>query len=390
MRCRYLLVFGVFASVLAQGCMSERKSGVPMVNDIGSDVSTRRRYRLSCVYEGEKSEKINVRVDLLEGCCPNVFSRNGLPIVLRIKYNKFESFDAWTVLLSLCTLSIVPEVTHWETTFNCSVELANESDGKATFELVNVFEQACSILVPSGLFVYTGDKVVPGRHVFSENRQYINTGNRIVELSDFARLVQDDVPFRRALAYAIAVKIKEFEDSGKIDVVHDKKAASSPLVPLHSIVSLDRDSDGGYSFVLSMKAGSLNVDAAVRAVLHEFKESIKDDYLDAFPGVESESLSVAIPDYKVEGLNIRGRAVVLTIKPLYLTYNPHTRRGRLSVRFNVGQTEEARAWIRKNIKALARDKNIALVTGQLPPEANYYLFDEKINGNVMEIEFKTE
>ena len=52
--------------------------------------------------------------------------------------------------------------------------------------------------------------------------------------------------------------------------------------------------------------------------------------------------------------------------------------------------DEARAWIRKNIETLARDKNIALTTGQLPPEATYYSLGEKIVGNVMEIEFRTE
>lgn len=56
----------------------------------------------------------------------------------------------------------------------------------------------------------------------------------------------------------------------------------------------------------------------------------------------------------------------------------------------MGQSAEARAWARENIETLARDKNIALVTGQRPPDANYYLLGEKIDGNVMEIEFKTE
>ena len=47
-------------------------------------------------------------------------------------------------------------------------------------------------------------------------------------------------------------------------------------------------------------------------------------------------------------------------------------------------------WMSYNIETLARDKNIALVTGQLPPAAKYYSLGEKVDGNVMEIEFKTE
>ena len=216
-------IIAIVAIVLTQGCMSERKSAVPMVDDIGADVSTRYRYRLSCVYKGEKSETVKLRGDLLASCYPSVFSDNGLPIVLRIQFNKFESFAAWTTLLSMCSLTVIPGITHWETTFNCAVELADESDGKAVFDLVNVFEQASSVLGPSGMFVYTGDKNVPGRRVFSENRQYINSGNSIYDSGDFVGFVQNNVSFRRALAYAVAVKIKELEDTGKIDVMLDRK-----------------------------------------------------------------------------------------------------------------------------------------------------------------------
>ena len=383
-------IIAIAAFVFAQGCMSERKSAVPMVDDIGADVSTRYRYRLSCVYKGEKSETVKLRGDLLASCYPSVFSDNGLPIVLRIQFNEFESSGAWTTLLSLCSLSVIPGITHWETTFNCAVELADESDGKAAFDLVNVFEQACSILVPSGFFVYTGDKKVPGRRVFSENRQYINSGNEIYDPSDFVGFVRNNVPFRRALAYAVAVKIKELEDSGRIDAMLGKKGKQRSSAPQHNVIRLDRESNGGYSFAIDMMGSLANKEAAVQAVLSEFAESVKEEYKDAFPSADATSLSVAFHNLKIEGMRISGRAAVLTIKPLSLIYDPHTRRGKLSVRFNPGQREEVREWARKNIETLARDKNIALVTGQLPPAATYYSLGEKVDGNVMEIEFKTE
>ena len=66
-------IIAIVAIVLTQGCMSERKSAVPMVDDIGADVSTRYRYRLSCVYKGEKSETVKLRGDLLASCYPSVF-----------------------------------------------------------------------------------------------------------------------------------------------------------------------------------------------------------------------------------------------------------------------------------------------------------------------------
>ena len=58
---------------------------------------------------------------------------------------------------------------------------------------------------------------------------------------------------------------------------------------------------------------------------------------------------------------------------------------------SANQYEEARAWIRKNIETLARDKNIVLTTGEIPPAAKFYLGREELkNGNILEIEFITE
>ena len=37
--------------------------------------------------------------------------------------------------------------------------------------------------------------------------------------SDFAKRIEHDDPLRQALAYAMAVKLKEMEDSGKIDAM---------------------------------------------------------------------------------------------------------------------------------------------------------------------------
>ena len=82
---------------------------------------------------------------------------------------------------------------------------------------------------------------------------------------------------------------------------------------------------------------------------------------------------------------------MLTISVASLIYDPNTRKGKLAVRVNANQYEEARQWVRKNIETLARDKNIALTTGEIPPAAKFYLGREEFkDGNTLEIEFKTE
>jgi len=125
-------------------------------------------------------------------------------------------------------------------------------------------------------------------------------------------------------------------------------------------------------------------------VQREFVAQMRDVYLKMHPGTNPASLNVDVRP-KLEDGRIVGSAVVLTITPVSLNYNANTRRGKLAVRYCAGQYEEARRWIIRNIETLARDKNIALVTGQLPPAATYYSLGETTkDGNILEIEFKTE
>ena len=122
---------------------------------------------------------------------------------------------------------------------------------------------------------------------------------------------------------------------------------------------------------------------------HEFSEYIRNVYVKMHPTADLKLLSVDVyPELRDN--RIVGRASVLTIVLKTLNYDPQTRCGTMTVLFQPGQEEEARAYIKRNIETLARDKNIQLVTGQLPPAATYYSLCENIKGNMMEIEFKTE
>ncbi len=81
----------------------------------------------------------------------------------------------------------------------------------------------------------------------------------------------------------------------------------------------------------------------------------------------------------------------LGIVPLSLVYDEDGRRGKLVVKFNAAQAAEAREWIRTNFETLARGKDIPLTTGDIPPVARFHLGKEELkDGNILEIEFKTE
>ena len=388
----------IAAVVLVQGCCSERNSTIPLVADIGADVMTQHRYRLSCVYSsslpGTPPKAIRFNGDFQAKCHPRVFSAHGIPVVLRIAYDRYDSDRQWTVLIGMCTIGLLPDCKRTFKFFKCSIEMADEADGKDTFELENRAEYA-DTWSPTAFLFLNGAPSVGDHRVFYENIRHVGGGDRfspmMFEFDPGKRLAKDSV-FQRALAYAMAVKLKEMEDSGTIDRMLKKKAAQRSVAPAHSIVRLDREQGKGvsYSFAIELAQHPDNVREAVKAVLREFMDSVKEDYLDSYPAADSKALKVAFSDLKIEGRLVAGRASVLTIAPVSLSYDVHTRRGKLSVRFNAGQAEEARAWIHRNIKTLVRDRNIALTTGQQPPEATYYSLGETVEGNVMEIEFKTE
>lgn len=410
-RC-YISLLAIFAAIIGGGCLSERRSVVPLVENVGGEVSTKYRYRLSCVYYDEMAEQVTFDGSFLGRQYPQVFSATGLPFVLRINNGgKMSAGGSWTDVLAVCTCGLVPFVYNYTMEYNCYAELADDVAIRVPFGLKSINDSASSPL-PTAYLFYNGATEVDGRRVFCESTKHSSDKDpsmdfvfSLAPVLDFDRQVsyggygikgyevKANALGQQALAYALAVKLKELEDSGKIDAMLMKKAADRSLAPPHSIVRLERDSDNAfsYSFAIEMSSAPSDMKAAAKSVLREFSASVKEDYLDAHQSVDTTSLMVSFSNLKVNGLRIEGRASVLTIKPISLSYDANTRRGKLSVRSNAGQIEEARAWIRKNIKTLARDKNIALVTGNPPPEATYYpLVGEKIEGNVLEIEFKTE
>ena len=109
--------------------------------------------------------------------------------------------------------------------------------------------------------------------------------------------------------------------------------------------------------------------------------------------MDQRELRVDFPEFHL-GRVTTGKAVVLSFRLISLEYDSNTRNGRMSVRIMPDQYEVARAWVRCNIEILAREKNIARVTGEMPPAARYYILDEHVldtqDGKILEIEFKTE
>jgi hypothetical protein len=365
---------------------------------------------------------LNIKDDFFSKFQPNVFAADGIPVSMRIRMKNFTGGSSvLDVLLHVCSFTIFPVVVNTSALYDCLIEVDGIDNNGGLFEVVDMVDDATSHLVPSPLWWYTDSPDVEGCPVFSQHRQTMistwlncevynqNRGVLGKDEESFGTIAtvtsfnmnllsqqNKDFPFdglmQRALTYGVAVKLKELEDSGKIDAMLKKKAAEVSTAPKHNIIRLDRDSDKTftYSFELELVENPADFKKAWQTVLQDFAKSLKEDYVDAFPSADIASLEVSFSGFKRDGLRLNGTAAVLTLKPVSLEYNPHNRKGSMSVRFAEGQVSEASAWIRRNIKTLVRDKNIALTSGSLPSEGKFAITNEKIDGNVMTIEFMVE
>ena len=160
-----------------------------------------------------------------------------------------------------------------------------------------------------------------------------------------------------------------------------------PKFAITSFEPIEGDNDFSYKVVVT-----LNGDASPKdffGMYGAFIDDLKNIYLGMNPGMDASSLRVdAKPSFREK--KFVGVARMLTLSPERVSYNEITRRGKFSVRFGNGQYEAARAWARKNIETLVRDKNIVLETGTIPPPGRYRSLGEKKNGNILEIEFEAE
>ena len=432
--------------VFAAGCCHVRNFATNDAKDYGQHLKTRYRY---WVVDDQKEFSRQFEQEN-----PSVFSYDGIPIEVRTyqgvsppkswNYHVLEGDNAFLHFVYFCCQMgtgwmVLPfYIRGNEQTRVYTIKIVGANVRNAQLSVFESNDKISGGLMPIVPFLcYHGN---PAPESFAQGRVFetheYKSGNSLNAKSNFTK----------ALVYGIAAKLKEMENAGIITENVARNAAAVrksidmqrkrreddikkrqeqdrerrtyearikmltlerqkrqgaigqtmqqplteplPKAPYH-IIMLERDgrSDFSYRFALDLNGEpSIQTFFGLQKI---FAEEIRVAYQSENPGSDASALRISVQPQLVNG-RIEGRAEVLTITPTSLTYDAHTRRGKLSVRFNAGQAEEARAWIRKNIETLARDKNIALKTGTLPPEATYYSLGEKIEGNVMEIEFKTE
>lgn len=416
MRLLDIAVVSMLLAFALYGCQHVRTAAIVDVPGPSVAVQTKYRYSVKLRRDGS-SYNGNLLFKLYQPC---VFAEDGIPVIVaasicrRDSYGRSDAAKTAQFLLYMCSCGLAPIFNGYDAEESVSISIpliSNRQSG--SLKIATQYDEALSIFSPIALCLKRGEPSFPRFDagtscVFKNNRDGI--GSQFMQTRD-----------SEALAYGIAFKLKEMEDSGLINesivekhkeqqrsMVAERSTAANKKIlernlnitmqkstdatvaqPPYRIVHLERDgsSDFAYRFALELNGEpSIQTFFGIQKV---FANEVRSAYQLEYPNADLRFLRVAVHPRLVNG-RIEGRAEILTIAPLSLYYDPNTRRGKLAVKFNAGQAEEARAWIRKNIETLAQDKNIALRTGELPPVATYYSLGEKIEGNVMEIEFKTE
>lgn len=174
------------------------------------------------------------------------------------------------------------------------------------------------------------------------------------------------------------------------------KAKASPAQATeraaYAVESFQRTADDefAYSFRVRLNDPSDAGFATINAIKQVLRNEVASDYIATY-GCTAGDVKVDFPEFAMNGSVVEGRAEVMRITVMSLQYDATRQKGLISIKIGANRFEDARKWVRKNIETLARDKNIALTTGQIPPEARFYLGAERVcDGNVLEIEFETE
>ena len=190
--------------------------------------------------------------------------------------------------------------------------------------------------------------------------------------------------------HGIVKQSREAPLVSKREVSNEKGAEN---VHLYSIESFERvsDDDFGYRFELKLLADINLSITQTRKIKDEIRDAIIADYKSTYAGKQYQTIGVDFPKFSILDGRITGRAEVMQMRVVSFKYDDKSRKGTIAVEIGAASFDSARSWARNNIEGIVRDKNIALITGEIPSSAKFYLGAERvIDGKLLEIEFETE
>ena len=158
----------------------------------------------------------------------------------------------------------------------------------------------------------------------------------------------------------------------------------------YAVLAFGREDENAFTYLFKLRFnGDENIAAIPEDVKRELKSYVVEDYAESFSDADVRSLRVDFNVVKIDDGIVEGRVSVVKIDVVSFSYSPRTRTGKISVMFDNDQQQIARSYVARNIATLVRDKNIALVTGEVPPEATVRIEGETLKeGGILDVLFK--
>ena len=375
------------------GCVHDRLTSMVSVQDLGPQIATKNKYTVVSMFEGSEFNFSGVSLDRLIAEQPQVFSSNGIPVVVKHKMVPSLKSSSAPFIVPVLMPFLIPKCDEgWTYEYHYTIDVVDCPDAHASFQRKERTDGCFAMLSPLPMLFYltAGSFDDEPRDKCKFTRHFISLG--------FTSGVDPNCMSQTATAYGIAAVLKKMEESGKINPASSRSAADVESQNANlwggynfDVTDFHRTDSDPYRYVFSLvstnKNASLRESLAAKRVL---SDTIRHDFAASYPSVNRTVLAVDFIEYEFADGVIKGAANVLPLNILAYNYDKHTRNGCMRIRVRANQFDAARQYVRQNVELIARDKNIALIVGEIPPDARFYLLDESVDDGVLVINFKTE
>ena len=208
----FLLLFGF------SGCMMVRYTAIPKVDGNSVLLNMKYRYRIVGYKVGTSSIKFDMVKQTMERDYPGVFADDGIPFVLSESKINSEKSYLWTCFLFGFSAFTLPGIEEDKEDYRYEVQVGDVSCAEYGIR----YEKGSSITLfsPLGALFWHGEPDMGGYKGFygSFFNEKVDSDNKY-EIN------------RRAIAYGVAVKLRELEIAGKIDPEKIKRKPSPAAQP---------------------------------------------------------------------------------------------------------------------------------------------------------------
>ena len=413
MQRRFINLLMPLMLICASGCAHVHTTAAVDVKDMGEHIHTKYKYKIGNkpgVYEqamlaslfkdnglaSRLADRWRVDEQLMKDFAkwqPDVFDVEGIPITFLkeqvVKDGPGERKVGWSDVLSLVSCFVVPVIHASHVHETWPFRINGETGNRISLEACVYADVAWGWTPLRWLLCWWDrDTCHSGKRKFDSHVMNVGTDTFI-----------DDEVKKRAMAYGLAVRLKELEDSGQIgDNMAVNTIASHEIAKILSDTHLEivqcentTGKDFEYDFVLRNKGGGKLKLVDYERIRSAFRAAIVNTYCMKHPEVNPRSLVTDFTKYTMGGECITGRVSVLTIEVNTVFYDAAKRTGWMSAKIGANQFEDVRRYIRNHIEELATRSNIVMEGDSLPKGAIFYTGDERLAENgLLEVEFKTE